>query len=58
MMDFINITICPTDEEILKCFDYRICKHMLHNDCIYADRCNMLHDNVLKIQRGDKDNEN
>ena len=64
-MDYINITTCPTDEDILSCFDYRICKYMLHNDCIYADRCKMLHrseskedllrENALKIQRGDND---
>ena len=41
---------------------------MLHNDCIYADRCKMLHyseskearlhENALKIQRGDNSDKN
>lgn len=42
-MDIITITICPTDEDILNCIDYEMCKHDLHNNCIYTDRCNILH---------------
>lgn len=43
-MDIITINTCPTDKDILNCIDYEICKYDLHNNCIYADRCNALHD--------------
>lgn len=42
-MDIITINLYPTDEDILNCIDYKICKYDLHNDCIYADRYNSLH---------------
>ena len=53
IMDIITITVCPTDEAILNCIDYETCKHDLRNDCIYADRCNDLHNEKCKIKKGE-----
>lgn len=52
-MDIITINTCPTDEDILNCIDYETCKHDLHNNCIYADRCNVLHNEKCKIKKGE-----
>ncbi len=52
-MDIITITVCPTDEAILNYIDYETCKHDLRNDCIYADRCNVLHNEKCKIKKGE-----
>ena len=52
-MDIITITVCPTDEAILNYIDYETCKHDLCNDCIYADRCNVLHNEKCKIKKGE-----